>query len=79
MNLTLSADEELIAKARAYAQAHNTTLNQMLRDYMRRVTGQLDRPQVAAEFAQNARLRPGRSEEGFRFDRESIHKREPGI
>ena len=32
-NITLSADENLIASARVYAQAHGTTLNDLIRDY----------------------------------------------
>ena len=34
-NITLSADENLIASARAYAQAHGTTLNDLIRDYLK--------------------------------------------
>jgi NRPS condensation-like uncharacterized protein len=41
-NITLSADEKLIASARTYAQAHGTTLNDLIRDYLKVVTGQRD-------------------------------------
>jgi hypothetical protein len=75
VNITLSADEDLIAKARAYAQARNTTLNQLVRDYLRRVTGQIDPQRAAEEFAELARSRPGRSEAGFVFDRGAAHDR----
>ena len=55
MNITLSADETLIAKARAYAQARNTTLNQLIRDYLERITGRLDGPEAAKEYAKLVR------------------------
>jgi hypothetical protein len=74
-NITLSADENLIASARAYAQAHGTTLNDMIRDYLKVVTGRRDPKEVAAEFARLAREEAGCSEEGWRFNREEIHKR----
>jgi hypothetical protein len=75
MNITLTADETLIAKARAYAQARNTTLNQLVRDYLERITGKLDGPEAAKEFAKLVREHPGSPDPDFRFDREAIHKR----
>jgi hypothetical protein len=75
LNITLSADGDLIAKARAYAQARNTTLNQLVRDYLERLTGQIDPQRAAEEFAELARSRPGRSDEGYVFDRSALHAR----
>jgi len=77
-NVTLTADEDLLAKARAYAQARKTTLNQLIRDYLTRLTGQVDPEQAAEEFAELARSRPGCSEEGFVFSRRAAHVREGG-
>jgi hypothetical protein len=75
VNITLSAEEGLVARARAYAQTRNTTVNQLIRDYLTRVTGQIDPQQAAAEFAELARDRGGRSDEGFVFDRRDVHVR----
>lgn len=75
MNITLSADEKLIARARAYAREHNTTLNQVIRDYMERLAGQLDGEEAAAEFAALARERAGQPDREFKFDRHAIHDR----
>jgi len=75
-NITLSADERLLADARAYAAAHDTTLNQLLRDYLVLLTGQLTPSQAADEFRRLASEKPGRSEPGFRFDRSEAHRRE---
>ena len=33
-NITLSADEDKIEQARAFARAHRTTLNQLFRDWL---------------------------------------------
>lgn len=74
-NLTLSADEDLIAKARTYAQARGTTLNQMVREYLARLAGGLDPCEAAEEFAALARAAAGRSPEGWRFERDEIHRR----
>jgi len=75
VNVTLTAEENLVAKARAYAQSQKTTLNQLVRNYLTRLTGQLDLQQAAEEFAELARSRPGRSDDDFVFDRRALHAR----
>ena len=77
-NITLTADEHLLAKARAYAHARKTTLNQLIRDHLAQLTGQLDPPRAAEEFAQLAHSRPGRSDADYIFDRPSLHARTRG-
>jgi len=74
-NITLSADENLIASARAYAQAHGTTLNDLVREYLKVLANPRDPKEVAAEFARLAREEAGCSEEGWKFNREEIHRR----
>ena len=75
MNITLSADKELIEKARQYAQERNTSLNNLVRDYLKQLCGELDNQSVADEFSQLARTMPGRSAKGYRFNRESLYDR----
>jgi hypothetical protein len=53
------------------------TLNQLVCDYLERVTGQIDPREAAEEFADLARSQPGRSGEGFVFDRDASHARPP--
>ncbi len=74
-NLTLSADENLIANARAYAQAHGTTLNELIRHHLKTITSQRDPKEVADEFVRLAHEEAGCSEEGWKFNREEIHQR----
>jgi hypothetical protein len=75
MNITFSADRKLIENARAKAQAQGQTLNEMIRQYMMRLTGEMDAKQAAEEFATIARDHAGRSDPGFVFDRRAIHSR----
>ena len=76
MNLTLSADEQLIKKMRELAAKRGSSLNQMIREYMQEATGGGD-PQIKAdEFARLAKEHPGESPPGFRFDREEAHRRD---
>jgi len=75
VNITLSADATLIEKARDFARDHGTTLNGMVRDYMRSVVGEQDRDAAADEFARLAMESAGTSEAGLRFDREAAHER----
>jgi len=79
INITLSAEDDLVAKARAYAQARNTTVNQLIRDYLGRLTGQIDPQQAAEEFAELARNRGGRSDERFVFNRRDAHLRRADV
>jgi hypothetical protein len=74
-NITLSADDKLIASARTYAQAHGTTLNDLIRDYLKALANPHDPKEVAAEFAREVFEQSGCSEEGWKFNREEIHKR----
>ena len=75
MNITLSADPELVKKAREVAARNGTTLNRMIREYMEQVTGVRDAENAAAEFSKLARENAGRSPKGYRFDREAAHRR----
>ena len=75
VNITLSANAELVRRAREYASAHSTTLNQLMREYMERLTGVASPEESADEFTRVARTHPGRSPEGYRFDRDAAHER----
>jgi hypothetical protein len=74
MNITLSAEEELIRKARKYASARNTTINQLIRDYLAGLVGEASNEEVAREFETVATSMPGRSAEGWTLDRGTIHR-----
>jgi len=75
MNITLSADTKLIKKGREYARAHNTSLNQLIRDYLLRLTGECEAEKAADEFVRIASKLPGKSASGFKFSRDAIYDR----
>ncbi len=75
MNITLSADEDLVRSTRRYARQKHTTLNNLLRQYMQSVTRQDCAARNAEEFRQLATSRAGASAAGYRFNREEAHSR----
>ncbi|VAX09662.1 hypothetical protein MNBD_GAMMA26-1135 [hydrothermal vent metagenome] len=76
MNITLSADTELIKKGREYAKAHNTSLNQLIRDYLLRLTGECEAEKAADEFVHIASTMSGQSDSDFRFSRDAVYDRQ---
>jgi hypothetical protein len=72
MNLTLSLDEQLVARARKRADALGKSLNQLIRDHLRQLAG-CDNPEESiAEFR---RLSGKGHSRGWRFNRDEIHER----
>jgi len=70
-NITLSADEELIRKAREKASRQRTTLNAAFRQWLRQYVGRSDR---AADFASfMSSLSYARS--GRKFSRDELNER----
>lgn len=74
MNVTLSADDDLVKRAREYARNHNTSLNQLIRDYLSRLVAYDSGENAAELFEATARSLSGRSEPGWRFDRGETHR-----
>ena len=72
MNVTLSIDEQLVARARKKADALGKSLNQLIRDYQQKLAGGDDPERSIDEF----RSLSGRgNSRGWRFDRNEIHER----
>jgi len=72
MNVTLSIDEQLIARARKKADALGKSLNQLIRDYLQKLAGGDDPERSIEEFKQLSGRGHSR---GWRFDRNEIHER----
>ena len=72
MNVTLSIDEHVLARARKRAEALGTSVNQLIRDYLQRLAGSDDPGRSVEEFKRLSGT--GRSR-GWRFNREEIHER----
>jgi Family of unknown function (DUF6364) len=72
MNVTLSIDEQLVARARKKADALGKSLNQLIRDYLQKLAGGDDPERSIEEF----RTLSGRGHSrGWRFKRNEIHER----
>ena len=50
MNVTLSIDEQLVARARKKAEALGKSLNQLIRDYLQTISGGDDPERSIEEF-----------------------------
>jgi hypothetical protein len=72
MNVTLSIDEQVVARARRKAEALGKSLNQLIRDYLDKVAGNDDPERSIAEFK---RLSGRGHSRGWRFNRDEIHER----
>jgi hypothetical protein len=70
MNVTLSIDEQIVARTRRTARALRKSLNQLIRDYLETLAGGDDPERSIEEFKRLS----GRSR-GWRFDRDQIHGR----
>lgn len=71
MNITLSIDEQVVARARKRAEALGKSLNQVIRDYLETITDG-DPERSIEEFK---RLSGGGNSRGWRFNRDEIHER----
>ena len=72
MNVTLSIDDQLVARARKKAEALGKSLNQLVRDYLQTVVGGDDPERSIEEFKKLSGLGHSR---GWRFNRDEIHER----
>ena len=72
-NITLALDEETLAAGRDYAQRHKTTLNNLVRELLRKTT-MVDRKAAAREMIRLMDKYSGRST-GKRWTREELYDR----
>ncbi len=75
MNISLSADEKLIKKAREYAKRHNSSLNNLVRSYLEQITNEIDGEEAAREFETLCTENAGESDRGYRFNRAEEYTR----
>ncbi len=72
MNVTLSIDDQVVARARKKAEALGKSLNQLVRDYLQSVAGADDVERNIEEFK---RLSGTGNSRGWKFNRDEIHER----
>ena len=73
MNVTLSIDEQVVAKARQIASVRGSSLNQLVRDYLEDLTRHNDMQSVLDELDAMWSETTGRSQGPW--TREELHER----
>ena len=76
MNVTLSLDDRLVARARKVAEAMGKTLNQIVRENLEELTSKRSPEDVMAEIRRLSKAGRGRAR-GVRFNRDEAHARRP--
>ena len=74
MNVTLSVDEKVLARARAFAHERGTSVNQLIREYLERLTGAGGPGDVVVELERLWSEHEGRSG-GWKWNREELYDR----
>lgn len=72
VNITLSIEDQLVARARKKAAAMGKSLNQLIRDHLQSIVGGDDAERSIDEFR---RLSGTGHARGWRFNRDEIHER----
>lgn len=79
MNITLAVDEDTVERAREVARQQGTSLNALIRDYIERLAGKPSGDELVARLRAHWKHdAPGRSEPGWRFDRDDIYEERVG-
>jgi hypothetical protein len=74
MNLTLSIDDELVARARELAQRRGTTLNQLVRDHLEELVGSGARLKALQHLEELWRAGPAGASGGKQIRREDAYE-----
>ena len=73
MNITLSVDEQTVAKARRVAQSMHKSLNQLIRDYLDQLAGQDQAERDAEDFRRLSGK--GKPDPDWKFSRDEAYDR----
>lgn len=74
MNITLSVDEQVAARAREAAKKLGKSLNQVVRDYLEQLAGSARRGQQWTQFEERC-LQSNGQLGGWHFDRDEANER----
>ena len=72
VNITLAIEDRLVEKTRRKADATGTSLNQVVRDQIRKYAGEDDPASTINEFLN---IRGNGNSQGWRFNRDEVHER----
>jgi hypothetical protein len=74
MNVTLSIEAKVLARARELAHQRGTSVNQLIRDYLERLTGSSGPGEVLTQLESLWTEQEGRSG-GWKWNREEVYDR----
>lgn len=74
MNVTLSIDERLVKRAREAARKRGTSLNDLIREYLRTLTGESDREAIVRELQALWDKNPGLPKSDYKYRREDAYE-----
>jgi antitoxin component of RelBE/YafQ-DinJ toxin-antitoxin module len=74
MNVTLSLEDDVVEEARKVAAGMGTSLNQLIRDYLRQLTARHEVERDLAELRALSAESTGDSR-NWRFNRDELHER----
>ncbi|MCH9649637.1 MAG: MerR family transcriptional regulator [Deltaproteobacteria bacterium] len=74
MNLTLSVEEQTVERARLVAQSMDTSINQLIRQYLESLAGQTS-PEAQMEDLRRLSDHSEGHSRGWKFNREEIYDR----
>ena len=74
VNVTLSIDDDVVARARELASRRGTSVNQLVRDYLAEITSQMTTDEILGELEQLWRSSSGDSA-GRSWTREELYER----
>ena len=72
MTLHLTIDEQLVQEAQKVAESLGTSVDQLVRDYLQKLTSEQD---VDEEMEELRRLSGQGDSQGWKFNRDEIHER----
>ena len=74
VNVTLSIDDDVVARARELASRRGTSVNQLIRDYLEEISSEMTADEILVELEQLWRTSSGDST-GRSWTREELHER----
>jgi hypothetical protein len=74
MEITLDIDDEVLRRARLWAETLGSSVDQLVRQHLEQLAETPDAVANTAEFARLSRISAGNSR-GWKFNRDEIHER----
>ena len=74
MNVTLAIDAQLLKRVREKLGAAGKTVNQEIRDHLRRIDGEIEDPELERDIQEFLRLSGKGNSNGWKWNREELYE-----